>query len=68
MDIPYNKLGTEVLDGILRDFVLREGTDYGHQEYSLLSKIEQVKKQLERGQVKIVFDDQSETCNIVAVK
>ena len=65
MKIPYEKLSPELLRGIIEDFVLREGTDYGYQEYTLEEKIEQVEKQIKKGEVRIVFDQVSETCTLV---
>jgi uncharacterized protein YheU (UPF0270 family) len=65
MEIPYTELSAETLEAVIEDFVTREGTDYGQQEYSLQSKIEQVKGQLQRGEVKITFDPESETCSLI---
>lgn len=36
--IPYQQLSADALDGILEDFVTREGTDYGDYDYSLADK------------------------------
>jgi len=47
--------------------VLREGTDYGAREYSLEQKVAQVRAQLERGQARILFDQQSHTVTIEVV-
>ena len=68
MEIPYSKLSPEALKGIIEEFVLREGTDYGDREYSLDQKVAHVEKQLERGDAKVVFDPESETCSIVVGK
>ena len=65
MEIPYKRLSPEILRGVIEQFVLREGTDYGHDEYSLEEKVRAVERQLERGVVQIVFDHETETCNIV---
>lgn len=65
MDIPLSALEPELLNRIIEEFVLREGTDYGHEDFTLEQKIEQVRKQLARGQAKLVFDPESETCMIV---
>ena len=32
--IPYQQLSADALDGILDEFVTREGTDYGDYQYS----------------------------------
>ena len=67
VDIPYNDLSPEALKGLIEHFVLREGTDYGQTEYSLEQKVERVMQQLERKQVKIVYDDQEGSCDIIRV-
>lgn len=66
MDIPYTELSNETLIAVIEEFITREGTEYGDAEYSLTDKIGQVKRQLERGEVKITFDPQSETCTLIA--
>jgi len=65
LKIPFSSLNEDTLEGIIKDFVLREGTDYGDREYSLAEKIEQVKTLLLNGEVEIVFDPVSETCSVV---
>jgi hypothetical protein len=68
MEIPYTELSAETLEAVIEEFITREGTDYGQQEYSLQSKIEQVKGQLQRGEVKITFDPESETCSLISAR
>lgn len=65
IEIPYAALQVETLDALIEEFVTRDGTDYGESEVPLSSKVVQVKTQLERGTIKIVYDEQSESCNIV---
>mgnify|MGYP003593948172 CR=1 FL=1 len=65
MQIPYEALSAEVLKAIIEEFVLREGTEYGHREYSLEAKVAQVKAQLESGEAQIDFDPELETINVV---
>lgn len=66
MEIPYDKLSAEILEAIIKDFVLQEGTDYGLSDYSLEEKIQQVKAQIVKGKATVVFDPETETCHIVA--
>jgi uncharacterized protein YheU (UPF0270 family) len=66
MDIPYQELSSATLTAVIEEFVLREGTDYGAQEYSLNDKVAQVRKQLEIGEVKINFDAGNQSCQIVS--
>jgi uncharacterized protein len=63
--IPYTELSEEALRGVVESFVLREGTDYGEQEFSLDQKVAHVLSQLRRGEARIVFDPATETIDIV---
>ena len=65
MEIPWNQLSAQALHGLIEGFITREGTDYGEREFSLTEKVEQVKAQIKRGDVVIVFDAESETCNLL---
>lgn len=65
VEIPYQSLSPTALRGLVEEFVTREGTDYGHGNYSLEDKVQAVLRQLDRGDVKILFDPKTETCNIV---
>ena len=67
MEILYTELSEDALRGVIEEFVSREGTEYGQREYSLEDKIERVKTQLESGEVKLFFDEQSHSCNLVRV-
>ena len=62
--IPHTELSADTLRGVIESFVLREGTDYGQNEYSLEQKVAHVVKQLERGEAQIVFDPDSESVHI----
>ena len=65
IEIPREALSDEALQGIIESFILREGTDYGREEVALATKIEQIERQLERGDVQIVFDPNTESVGIV---
>jgi uncharacterized protein len=56
VEIPVASLSPEALDGVIQAFVLREGTDYGERETPHTTKLAQVRRQLERGDIVIVFD------------
>lgn len=64
MIIPWQQLEAETLDNLIREFVLREGTDYGEMEIPLSTKIDQVKAQLASGDAVIVFSELHETVDI----
>jgi hypothetical protein len=64
--IPFNELSPEALQGVIQEFVTRDGTDYGEREIPLDTKVQKVMNQLHSGKVVIVFDQKTETCNIVS--
>ncbi|CAM2993485.1 YheU family protein [Vibrio mytili] len=64
MIIPWQDISPETLENLIREFVLREGTDYGSTEVSLQDKVDQVKTQLEKGEAVIVFSELHETVDI----
>ncbi|MCQ8229332.1 MULTISPECIES: YheU family protein [Pantoea] len=65
MIIPWQQLEAETLENLIETFVLREGTDYGEQERSLLQKVADVRRQLERGDVVLVWSELHESINIM---
>ena len=65
MLIPHKQLSTDTLDNLIEEFVTRDGTDYGAEEASLSEKILQVHQQLQRGDIVILFDEDSSSCNII---
>ena len=59
--IPHQELSPAALRGVIEEFVTRDGTeltDAGR-------KIEQVRRQLERGRLVVTYDPRSRTCNIL---
>ena len=65
MQIPWQSLSREALDGLIEEFITREGTEYGLTEVSMVRKVEQVTRQLHSGKAIIDFDPEMQTCNIV---
>ena len=63
--IPFKELSPEALQGVIQEFITREGTDYGETEISLEIKVQQVLNQLHTEKAVIVFDQKTETCNII---
>jgi len=63
--IPYDQLSVNALQGVIQEFVTRDGTDYGEVEVPLETKISQVLEQIKSGKAVIVFDRGSETCTIL---
>lgn len=65
MEIPFNLLTESTLEGLIEEFVTREGTDYGQTDFTLEKKAASVRRQLESGRAVIVYNEEEETCNIV---
>jgi len=63
--IPWQELEVTTLENLIESFVLREGTDYGEQERSLAQKVADVRRQLERGEVVLVWSELHESVNIM---
>jgi len=68
VEIPLDALSAEALRAVIESFVGREGTDYGERERSLAEKVADVRRQLEHGEARIVFDPETESVNIVPVR
>ncbi|MAL83940.1 MULTISPECIES: YheU family protein [Idiomarina] len=65
MIIPWQEVDQETLNNLLESVVLREGTDYGSQELSFDTKVEQLKQRLKSGEAVIVFSELHESVDIV---
>ena len=68
MKIPYTELSQEALLGVMDAFILREGTDYGHEEITIDQKRSRVLSMLQSGEAEIVFYQESDHIDIVLVK
>lgn len=68
IEIDPDSLSAEALRGLVEEFVSREGTDYGHADRSLESKVADVHRQLDSGEARIVFDLASESASIVSTR
>lgn len=65
MIIPHDQLSAEALTGLIKEFISREGTDYGAVEISFETKVAQVRSALEAGRAVILYDNKDETFTIV---
>ncbi len=68
IEIPLESVSADALQGLIESYVLREGTDYGTQEIGLDTKTAQVLKQLQKGDVKIVFDPSTESIDLLTAR
>jgi uncharacterized protein YheU (UPF0270 family) len=67
VEVPHTSLQPSTLRAVIEEFVTRDTTDYGERERSLEEKVEDVLRQLRRGEAKVVFDVEAGTVNIMAV-
>ncbi|GAA0305354.1 YheU family protein [Psychrosphaera haliotis] len=65
MIIPWKNISADALEGIIEEFIMREGTDYGEHEVSFTDKKEQVLNQLKLGEIVLVFSELHETVNLM---
>jgi uncharacterized protein YheU (UPF0270 family) len=65
MVIPHKRLSPEALLGVIEEFVTREGTDHGGVSVPLHVKVTQVRNQLESGRAVLVYDEETQSCNII---
>jgi uncharacterized protein len=68
IEIPAQAISEDALLGVIGEFILRDGTDYGLVEVSHTTKVEQIQRQLAKGEVKIVFDPNSETVTMMTAR
>ncbi len=64
--IPHDKLSQAALQGLIEEFATRDGTDTGYTDGSLEKNVEMIIRQLKRGDIFIVYDETTQTANIVS--
>ena len=65
MLIPWQQLNTETLHRLIESYVLREGTDYGDEEVPLADKTQAVLRQIQQGQVLILYSELHESVDLL---
>jgi uncharacterized protein YheU (UPF0270 family) len=66
--IPYEKLSAQALHGLIEEVVTRNGTDNGYLQATVEQNVAMVMAQLRRKEVVVVFDESTQTANIVPVQ
>ncbi|GLO62137.1 UPF0270 protein [Vibrio sp. MACH09] len=64
MIVPWQQIAPETLENLIKEFVLREGTDYGTEEATLEDKIQQVHLLLQQGEAVVLFSELHESVDI----
>ena len=62
--IPSDRLSSEALEGLVEEFVSREGTDYGETIHTLEEKCAHVFSEIEKGEVVIVYEPEGQSCDL----
>ena len=65
VEIPWRELSADALNGVLEEFATREGTEYGMTDVALETKVAQLRRQLERGEVMVFFDTELSSCQLL---
>ncbi|AJF06612.1 YheU family protein [Geoalkalibacter subterraneus] len=65
IEVPYGQINPETLRRMIQEFVSRDGADWGDPGCTLEEKVEQVCRQLKNKKARIVYDQKTETVNIV---
>lgn len=64
MIVPWLELQAQTLENILESFILREGTDYGAVELTLTQKKERLRRQLQAGNIVLVWSELHQSIDI----
>ena len=65
VEVPPARLGPELLQALLEEYASRDGTDYGERELSLAEKVADLGRQLQRRELMVLYDTESETWDLV---
>lgn len=61
MIVPHEKLSHDALDSVIEEYVTRDGTELSEAS----AKIDQVRDGLRRGILVLVYDPETESCNVL---
>ncbi len=65
INVPILDISPEALKGLLEEYASRDGTDYGVVEVPIDEKTKVLREQLERGELSILFDEETQVFDIV---
>jgi len=65
IEVPWDAIDPDTLYRLIEEFVTREGTDYGQQEFDLDTKVQQILAGLKRHQWLIIVDTAMQNTHIV---
>lgn len=64
--VPYQHLQPDTLTRLIEEFVTRDGSVHGHTDVPVDEMRRSVQRQLIAGKIVVVFDEDNQTCSIVA--
>ena len=65
VEVPLSRLPAATLEALLEEYASRDGTDYGARELSLAEKVDNLRHQLQQGQLGLVYESESEQWDLV---
>jgi uncharacterized protein YheU (UPF0270 family) len=65
MIVPVEAVSDEALEGMIEEFVTRDGTDYGFEETTLAQRVDQIKRKLKSKEIVILFSEATGEANLV---
>lgn len=65
VQVPHQRLQTEVMQALLEEYASRDGTDYGEREFSLQHKVDSLLAQIQSGELCILYDVDSEEWDLL---
>lgn len=68
VEVPPQRLQEDVLQALLEEYASRDGTDYGEQELSLARKVANLRKQIQQGDLLILYEVAGEHWDLVPLE
>ena len=65
IEVPASRLDPDILQDLLEEYASRDGTDYGEVELTLGQKTGNLRRQLQQGDLLILFETESEQWDLV---
>ena len=66
--VPMQRLAPQVLENLLQEYASRDGTDYGEVELTLAEKTGNLRRQLEEGDISILYNLETEQWDLVTAE
>ena len=66
MIVPWQEIPADTLTNLIEEFVTRDDTDYGEREVPLSTRVEQVRRQLQKKEALVWFDELADSVTILS--